>query len=165
MADPHPHYVDLDDTESTEDDEASEEPSVPSDVEDSEQDEEEEEPDVQTNSNYAIYLSRMGPRDEPSEPESDFKPGNGGKRRKIGSQETAAFETGESSQTSQWNPNEIDGLFCPICLEAWTSDGDHYIWFALDFISTVNFFFMLQIVHIFDWFNLMLFVYVCFDDS
>ncbi|KAF9680235.1 hypothetical protein SADUNF_Sadunf06G0100200 [Salix dunnii] len=35
---------------------------------------------------------------------------------------------GESSQSSQRNRNEFDGLFCPICLEAWTSEGNHHIW-------------------------------------
>ncbi|CAK7343198.1 unnamed protein product [Dovyalis caffra] len=34
---------------------------------------------------------------------------------------------GESSQSSQSNRSEIDGLFCPICMEAWTSEGDHHI--------------------------------------
>ncbi|KAM5559722.1 hypothetical protein ABKV19_021082 [Rosa sericea] len=136
MADPHPHYVHLDDVDLQEDDEeASEEPYVIGDVEDSEQ----EEPDAQTDPNYALYLSSMGPTHEPSEADSDFERhlvrtacflgggGGDGKRRRIGSQETAALDTGESSQSSQWNPNEIDGLFCPICLEAWTNDGDHYI--------------------------------------
>lgn len=27
----------------------------------------------------------------------------------------------------EWNRTEIDGLFCPICMEAWTSDGDHQV--------------------------------------
>ncbi|KAG6771849.1 hypothetical protein POTOM_023241 [Populus tomentosa] len=34
---------------------------------------------------------------------------------------------GESSQNSQWNRSEFDGLFCPICMEAWTNKGDHHI--------------------------------------
>ncbi|KAJ6993320.1 E3 ubiquitin-protein ligase RFWD3 [Populus alba x Populus x berolinensis] len=34
---------------------------------------------------------------------------------------------GESSQNSQWNRSEFDGLFCPICMEAWTNEGDHHI--------------------------------------
>ncbi|KAJ6331264.1 hypothetical protein OIU76_009773 [Salix suchowensis] len=34
---------------------------------------------------------------------------------------------GESSQSSQRNRNEFDGLFCPICLEAWTNEGNHHI--------------------------------------
>ncbi|KAL9362172.1 hypothetical protein Peur_044957 [Populus x canadensis] len=34
---------------------------------------------------------------------------------------------GESSQNSQWNRSEFDELFCPICMEAWTNEGDHHI--------------------------------------
>jgi hypothetical protein len=34
----------------------------------------------------------------------------------------------ENSQGNEWNRSEIDGLFCPICMEAWTTDGGHYIW-------------------------------------
>ncbi|XP_050384028.1 uncharacterized protein LOC126800672 isoform X2 [Argentina anserina] len=133
MADPHPIYLDLADSSLLDDnDEASEEPSVIGEIqiEDSEDDYQEEEqeqlPHPQIEPNYAIYLSTIGPPDEPIQPDSDYErhPASG-KRRKIGSRETAAFETGESSQGSQWKSNEIDGLFCPICMEAWTSDGDH----------------------------------------
>lgn len=139
MADPHPHphpgYVDLgdEDEEAQEDDEGTEVPSIIADVEDSEEDEED---DAVTDPNYALFLSRMAHNDEPREADYEcfLAEQVGGKRRRIGSQETAAID-GESSQGSQWNPNEIDGLFCPICLEAWTNDGDHYIWFALNLIS------------------------------
>lgn len=131
--DPDPGYVDLGD----EDEEGTEEPSIIADVEDSEE-------EVLTDPNYAIFLSRMAHDDEPREADyecflaesSSAAEQLGGKRRRIGSQETAAVD-GESSQGSQWNPIEIDGLFCPICLEAWTIDGDHYIWFALNLISSV----------------------------
>ncbi|KAL3753988.1 hypothetical protein ACJRO7_001263 [Eucalyptus globulus] len=34
---------------------------------------------------------------------------------------------GADSEGSQWNRGEIDGLFCPICMEAWTDDGDHHM--------------------------------------
>lgn len=27
--------------------------------------------------------------------------------------------------------NEIDGLFCPICMEPWTSQGVHQVWLVL----------------------------------
>ncbi|CAI0471389.1 unnamed protein product [Linum tenue] len=39
----------------------------------------------------------------------------------------AAEVCSPSSQGSQWNRVEIDGLFCSICMEAWTSEGDHHI--------------------------------------
>lgn len=28
------------------------------------------------------------------------------------------------------NGSQIDGLFCPICLEAWSNGGDHQVWSA-----------------------------------
>ncbi|KAI6698056.1 hypothetical protein NL676_018175 [Syzygium grande] len=34
---------------------------------------------------------------------------------------------GDNSEASQWNRGEIDGLFCPICMEAWTDDGEHHM--------------------------------------
>jgi hypothetical protein len=47
----------------------------------------------------------------------------------------------EGSQGNEWNRSEIEGLFCPICMEAWTSDGGHHIWcqclLFLAFISHV----------------------------
>ncbi|KAL5740858.1 hypothetical protein ACOSQ2_030038 [Xanthoceras sorbifolium] len=42
----------------------------------------------------------------------------------------SGIESGDCSQgqgSSQWNRTEIDGLFCPICMDAWTDDGDHHI--------------------------------------
>ncbi|KAG8647200.1 E3 ubiquitin-protein ligase RFWD3 [Manihot esculenta] len=38
-----------------------------------------------------------------------------------------ADENAESSQGREWNRTQIDGLFCPICMDAWTSEGDHHI--------------------------------------
>ncbi|XP_018842654.2 E3 ubiquitin-protein ligase RFWD3 [Juglans regia] len=32
-----------------------------------------------------------------------------------------------TSQDNEWSRSEIDGLFCPICMEAWTVDGGHHI--------------------------------------
>ncbi|KAG8483907.1 hypothetical protein CXB51_022657 [Gossypium anomalum] len=39
-----------------------------------------------------------------------------------------AGESGENSQGNEWNRGDIDGLFCPICMEAWTTTGDHHVW-------------------------------------
>ncbi|KAK3226602.1 hypothetical protein Dsin_006464 [Dipteronia sinensis] len=39
----------------------------------------------------------------------------------------SGIESGDCSQGSQWNRSEIDGLFCPICMDAWTDNGDHHI--------------------------------------
>ncbi|XWS43549.1 hypothetical protein CRYUN_Cryun16bG0113600 [Craigia yunnanensis] len=35
--------------------------------------------------------------------------------------------SGENSQGNDWNGGDIDGLFCPICMEAWTTTGDHHV--------------------------------------
>lgn len=31
------------------------------------------------------------------------------------------------SQGSEWSRSEIDGLFCPICMETWTNSGEHHV--------------------------------------
>ncbi|XP_016542806.2 E3 ubiquitin-protein ligase RFWD3 [Capsicum annuum] len=47
--------------------------------------------------------------------------------------EEEAFRGGEKEgggggdEGEEWNRSEIDGLFCTICMEAWTNDGDHQI--------------------------------------
>ncbi|GFS45797.1 hypothetical protein Acr_00g0098280 [Actinidia rufa] len=37
--------------------------------------------------------------------------------------ETSSQGGGESTGS------EIDGLFCPICMDAWTNGGDHQVWY------------------------------------
>lgn len=55
--------------------------------------------------------------------------GGDNKRRRQGEGEAvASYSEGVSSQGNEWN--EIDGLFCPICMESWTNDGDHHIWYV-----------------------------------
>ncbi|KAI9154609.1 hypothetical protein LWI28_028806 [Acer negundo] len=57
--------------------------------------------------------------------------GEGEKRRRVerGGESCwiSGVESGDCSQGSQWNRSEIDGLFCPICMDAWTDNGDHHI--------------------------------------
>ena len=40
--------------------------------------------------------------------------------------ETASCSSEENE--GGWNRSEIDGLFCPICMEAWSNGGDHQVW-------------------------------------
>ncbi|KAH7553530.1 hypothetical protein JRO89_XS12G0022700 [Xanthoceras sorbifolium] len=45
-----------------------------------------------------------------------------GERRRV------VDERGKScSLSDQWNRSDIDGLFCSICMDAWTNNGDHHI--------------------------------------
>ncbi|XP_022962838.1 E3 ubiquitin-protein ligase RFWD3 isoform X2 [Cucurbita moschata] len=51
------------------------------------------------------------------------------RRRTEGGEGSSSNGVGsvEISQGNEWNRNEIDGLFCPICMEAWTNYGEHHI--------------------------------------
>lgn len=40
----------------------------------------------------------------------------------------------DGEKEGELNRGDIDGLFCPICFEAWSSGGDHHIWYALSFV-------------------------------
>ncbi|KAK8496078.1 hypothetical protein V6N13_035098 [Hibiscus sabdariffa] len=40
---------------------------------------------------------------------------------------SSAGEVGENSQGNEWNRGDIDGLFCTICMEAWTTSADHHV--------------------------------------
>lgn len=67
--------------------------------------------------------------------------GEGEKRRRVDggveSCSASGIESGESSHGSKWNQGDIDGLFCPICMDVWTNTGDHHIRsLFLHFIST-----------------------------
>ncbi|KAK0583621.1 hypothetical protein LWI29_000351 [Acer saccharum] len=53
--------------------------------------------------------------------------GDGEKRRRVERGGESCSLSGECSQGSQWNRSEIDGLFCPICMDVWTNNGDHHI--------------------------------------
>ncbi|KAL8040368.1 hypothetical protein ABFX02_10G093600 [Erythranthe guttata] len=41
--------------------------------------------------------------------------------------ETASLKGDSDGENGELNTGEIDGLFCPICFEAWSSGGDHHI--------------------------------------
>lgn len=52
------------------------------------------------------------------------------RRRQWGGEAVGSSSGCVASQGSEWNLSEIDGLFCPICMEPWTNDGDHHIWYV-----------------------------------
>lgn len=54
---------------------------------------------------------------------------NAGKETKEGKPSSPQNVGGkEVGNMGELNRGEVDGLFCPICIEAWTNDGDHQIW-------------------------------------
>ncbi|KAG6696896.1 hypothetical protein I3842_09G171900 [Carya illinoinensis] len=109
--------LDLEDQERAEEEEEEEE---------EEEDEEEEDEDHGEDEEYvpAVELhgvSRNGPiiheALEYGVEEAGYK------RRRTGGGEACS----STSQDNEWSRSEIDGLFCPICMEAWTADGGHHI--------------------------------------
>lgn len=56
---------------------------------------------------------------------------NGGKEG-----EAASSKVGSDGESGESGSGEVDGLFCPICYEAWSSGGDHRIWYVLYFVLT-----------------------------
>ncbi|KAF5737520.1 Transducin/WD40 repeat-like superfamily protein putative isoform 1 [Tripterygium wilfordii] len=66
----------------------------------------------------------------PDHPVSNLSEESREKRRRLdGGGDTCLSNRAEGGECSsqEWNRTEIEGLFCPICMEAWTSEGDHHI--------------------------------------
>lgn len=100
--------------------------------------EEEDEEEDFIDADYAAYLSELLPSSFghhaggiSGETESrDGAEKGGEKRRRIrgpGTLSLGGIGSAEGSQGNEWNRSGIDGLFCPICLDAWTNDGGHRI--------------------------------------
>ncbi|XP_062117358.1 uncharacterized protein LOC133831167 isoform X2 [Humulus lupulus] len=70
--------------------------------------EEEDDDETEEDSEYVAYIAELQKKETNNEAEE-------------------AALLGEGSQEKEWNRSEIDGLFCPICMEAWCNDGDHHI--------------------------------------
>lgn len=70
----------------------------------------------------------------------DRERGSSGQRRNnaVGKEaEAASFEgefNGEESDKTVLDRGEMEGLYCPICFEAWSSGGDHHVRCVLLFI-------------------------------
>ncbi|KOM29290.1 hypothetical protein LR48_Vigan641s007800 [Vigna angularis] len=41
---------------------------------------------------------------------------------------SCSFATGSSNGSQESDHTNIDGLFCPICMDVWTNNGEHHIW-------------------------------------
>lgn len=90
------------------------------DEDDEDEDDEEYVPDVPS--------SRVSRSDEVSVIPGDER----NKRRRIEGGEASSLsipiESVDCSQENECNRTDIDGLICPICMDAWTNEGDHHIW-------------------------------------
>ncbi|CAI8614656.1 unnamed protein product [Vicia faba] len=49
------------------------------------------------------------------------------KRRRTDGGEASSSSLPIGSQENDWNRTEVDGLICPICMDAWTDEGDHHV--------------------------------------
>ncbi|KAI8563273.1 hypothetical protein RHMOL_Rhmol03G0100100 [Rhododendron molle] len=66
------------------------------------------------------------PRVSPSRPATISEDSEVSQRTRGGG-ETTTSSLSQDSSGREWSRSEIDGLFCPICMEAWTSGGDHQV--------------------------------------
>ncbi|KAL5743005.1 hypothetical protein ACOSP7_029737 [Xanthoceras sorbifolium] len=88
-----------------------ESPLTVSDEEEEDQEEEDDEEDLLLAMESPLRVSDSG----------SVNIGDGERRRVVD-------ERGKScSLSDQWNRSDIDGLFCSICMDAWTNNGDHHI--------------------------------------
>lgn len=62
-------------------------------------------------------------------------PEGGGERRRVEGGEISAMPSTSSSNGGEtkegsggWVDDQIDGMYCPICMDAWTSGGEHQVW-------------------------------------
>ncbi|XP_027905558.1 E3 ubiquitin-protein ligase RFWD3 isoform X2 [Vigna unguiculata] len=49
------------------------------------------------------------------------------RRRFEGGEASCSFATGSSNGSQGNDHTDIDGLFCPICMDVWTNNGEHHI--------------------------------------
>ena len=63
--------------------------------------------------------------------EEGFQEGGGERRRVEGGEVSSSSNGGKTKEGSGgWGEDQIDGMCCPICMEAWTSGGEHQVWFV-----------------------------------
>ena len=67
-------------------------------------------------------------------------------------EEDECWSSGEEgdSEGNEWSAAQIDSLFCPICIQPWTTEGDHYIWYQFyNFFPVSQLLFSLSIFLVF----------------
>ncbi|OMO81819.1 Zinc finger, RING-type [Corchorus capsularis] len=128
MANPNPNNYAVVDLESDEESEpGSEEEELESDEETepgSEEEEEQEETEEDEEDSEEEQEQEQG---EPVTESTWVFSSKEGEKGGEGGICSSAGETGENSQGNEWNRGDIDGLFCPICMEAWATSGDHHV--------------------------------------
>ncbi|BBH07763.1 Transducin/WD40 repeat-like superfamily protein [Prunus dulcis] len=152
-ANPHPSYIEISEDEELQQDQDAEmqnngdrdnenhydeDEELEEFEEEQEEVEEEDEEEDFIDADYAAYLTELlrssfGHHAGGISGETESRDGaekGGEKRRRIrgpGTLSLGGIGSAEGSQGNEWNRSGIDGLFCPICLDAWTNDGDHRI--------------------------------------
>lgn len=67
-------------------------------------------------------------------PNARVNGGSGGVKNGEGAKDLEKKQDSEmasSSGCNKLNGSEMDGFSCPICMEPWTSDGEHSVWYAM----------------------------------
>ncbi|KAJ4704979.1 E3 ubiquitin-protein ligase RFWD3 [Melia azedarach] len=114
-------FLHLDEEEETETEEEEDDETANDYEDETEEEEEEEEEEL-------ITVAESPPRVSSS---VQLRVGDGEKRRRDEKGGEACslsgIESGDCSQGSDWDRSDIEGLFCPICMDAWTNNGSHHI--------------------------------------
>lgn len=94
--------------------------------EDEDEDEDEEEGEDYEEDDDVVELISLvtSPRVSQPGPEEN----GDSQRTEGGGVSSSNGKVGSQENGEEWNRSEVDGLFCPICMEAWTNGGDHQIW-------------------------------------
>lgn len=125
-------FLHLDEEEETETEEEEDDETANDYEDETEEEEEEEEEEL-------ITVAESPPRVSSS---VQLRVGDGEKRRRDEKGGEACslsgIESGDCSQGSDWDRSDIEGLFCPICMDAWTNNGSHHIWSALSKSSILS---------------------------
>lgn len=112
------HDYDDEEAADTEDEEEEEE-----EDEDDTEEEEEEDEERQTRVHTSVSHTPRVSQDE--------------KEKQIRS-EGVCSTSGSQEEDAAWKPSEAEGISCLICMEVWTNDGEHQVWYTLDSTDCVN---------------------------
>ncbi|KAL5540796.1 hypothetical protein UlMin_042409 [Ulmus minor] len=102
--------------------------------EDEDDDDDDDENSTEEDEDVVEVLDSPGVSRDRARNVAEVELGNGdeerSKRRRTEAGEACSLgevATGEDSQENEWDRSQVDGLFCPICMDAWTNEGEHHI--------------------------------------